>query len=351
MNRINKENIPPNHVHIPRAALKEKNNKQNADSFLKRTHSMDVQQKHQTLIAHNMMDVEPLESQFNRFPTAMEVEDSADMNTFDKANKHNPQMVSLYAKQIFEYLRGREGLYLAQEGYMSGQSDINEKMRSILIDWLVDVNVKFRLVPETLFLTVNLIDRFLGKSKVSRNKLQLVGVSSLLIACKYEEIYPPSLKEFVAICDRAYTAAEILDMEAHILLSLQFEMTHSSSLRFLDRFAQIAEVDQKAYYFARYLLETVLLEYSLLRYSNSILAAGAIFLVNKIFKKHGWTAELQVHTGYSEADVKPCAKDIYFTMQNSEKLVLHAVKRKFSSAKFMEVSKYRIEKVPSSRPN
>lgn len=224
-------------------------------------------------------------------------------------------------------------------------------MRAILIDWLVDVNVKFRLVPETLFMTVNLIDRYLSKAKVSRNKLQLVGVSSLLIACKYEEIYPPSLKEYVAICDRAYTASEILEMEAHILLSLDFELTHSSSLRFLERYTQIAEIDQKAYYFARYLLETVLLEYSHLKYKNSLLAAGAIFLVNKIFKKHGWTTDLQHHTGYSEAEVKPCAKDIYFTMQNSEKLVLHAVKRKFSSQKFMEVSKYRIEKVPSSKAN
>lgn len=233
---------------------------------------------------------------------------------------------------------------------MVQQTDINEKMRAILIDWLVDVNVKFRLLPETLFLTINLIDRYLTKVKASRNKLQLVGVSSLLIACKFEEIYPPSLKEFVAICDRAYDAKEILEMEAHILLSLDFELTHTSSLRFLDRYSQVAEIDQKAYFFARYLLETVLLEYSLLKFKNSLLAAGAIFLVNKIFKKHGWTAELQHHTGFSEADVKPCAKDIYFTMQNSEKLVLHAVKRKFSSQKFMEVSKYRIEKVPSTRP-
>jgi G2/mitotic-specific cyclin-B, other len=84
---------------------------------------------------------------------------------------------------------------------MSTQLDINEKMRAILIDWLVDVNVKFRLVPETLFMTVNLIDRYLSQRTVTRHKLQLVGVSSLLIACKYEEIYPPSLKEFVAICD------------------------------------------------------------------------------------------------------------------------------------------------------
>lgn len=170
----------------------------------------------------------------------------------------------------------------------------------------------------------------------------------MLIACKYEEIYPPSLKEFVAICDKAYTSQQILEMEADILMVLKMELTHSSSLKFIDRYAQVAEIETKAYYFARYLIETVLLEYSMLKYKNSLIAAGAIFLVNKIFKKHGWTETLTHHTGYTEAEVKPCAKDLYFTMQNSEKLILHAIKRKFSSSKYLEVSKYRIEKVPST---
>lgn len=103
--------------------------------------------------------------------------------------------------------------------------------------------------------------------------------------------------------------------------------------------------------FAKYLIETTLLEYPMLKYKNSLVAAGALFLVNKIFKKYGWTSMFEHHTGFSEAEVKPCAKDLYFTMQNSEKLLLHAVKRKFSSSKYLEVSKYRIEKVPSSQNN
>jgi hypothetical protein len=231
---------------------------------------------------------------------------------------------------------------------MSSQDDINEKMRAILIDWLVDVNVKFKLVPECLYMTVNLIDRFLTIKQVTRQKLQLVGVASLLIACKYEEIYPPALKEFVSICDHAYTTNQILEQEADILITLDFKLTHTSALRFLDRYVLIANLDLKAQMFAKYLIETTLLESSMLKYKNSLLAAGAVFLVNKIFKKHGWTNVLGHHTEFTEAEVKPCAKDLYFTMQNSEKLVLHSVKRKFSSSKYMEVSKYRIEKVPSS---
>jgi len=83
------------------------------------------------------------------------------------------------------------------------QNDINEKMRSILVDWLVEVHVKFKLLPETLFLTVNLIDRYLEAKKVLRQKLQLVGVTSMLIASKYEEIYAPEVKDFVYITDKA----------------------------------------------------------------------------------------------------------------------------------------------------
>ena len=86
-------------------------------------------------------------------------------------------------------------------------------MRSILIDWLVEVHLKFKLVPESLYLTVNLIDRYLEREQVHRSKLQLVGVTAMLIACKYEEIYPPIVKDFVYITDNAYTKEEILEQE------------------------------------------------------------------------------------------------------------------------------------------
>jgi hypothetical protein len=86
-------------------------------------------------------------------------------------------------------------------------------MRAILIDWLIEVHLKFKLLPETLFLTVNLIDRFLEKAVIQRTKLQLVGVTSMLIASKYEEIYAPEVRDFVYITDKAYSKEEILKME------------------------------------------------------------------------------------------------------------------------------------------
>src|SRR5690606_17026459 len=116
---------------------------------------------------------------------------SAEMEACDIKDLDNPQMVAEYASTIFKYLRENESKYICKTGYMSKQNDINEKMRAILIDWLVDVHLKFKLLPDTLFLTVNIIDRYLETTQVSRQKFQLIGVTAMLIASKYEEIYSP----------------------------------------------------------------------------------------------------------------------------------------------------------------
>ena len=126
---------------------------------------------------------------------------------------------------------------------MTKQEDVNEKMRSILIDWLVEVHHKFKLVPETLFLTTNLIDRFLQLKQITRQKLQLVGVTAMLIASKYEEIYAPIVKDFVYITDNAYTKAEILEMERKMLSTLDFNIQIVSTWVFLQRYWKVAKAD------------------------------------------------------------------------------------------------------------
>jgi hypothetical protein len=112
-----------------------------------------------------------------------------------------------------------------QPDYMSSQGDINEKMRAILIDWLIEVHHKFELMDETLFLTVNIVDRFLEKQVVPRKKLQLVGVTAMLLACKYEEVAVPVVEDLVLISDRAYTKGQILEM---VFRSIQYALTLTS---------------------------------------------------------------------------------------------------------------------------
>lgn len=99
-----------------------------------------------------------------------------------------------------------EHFFIGKSDYMKGQSEITENMRAILIDWLIEVHLKFKLRAETLFVTVNLIDRYASVDNIAKAELQLVGVAAMLIAAKYEEIYPPILKDFVHICNRSFTA-------------------------------------------------------------------------------------------------------------------------------------------------
>lgn len=156
--------------------------------------------------------------------------------------------------------------------------ELNGMMRSILVDWIVEVHMKFRLLPETLYLCVNIIDRYLSCVPVQRNRLQLVGVTALLIACKYEEIYPPEVKDCVYITDRAYTRQEVLDMEAHIVKVLKFTLTVPTGHPFLQRFLHVTQATTVVRCLASYYLERMLQEHSALQFKPSVLAATAVAL-------------------------------------------------------------------------
>ena len=194
----------------------------------------------------------------------------------------DPAYLEYYANDIYTYLHSIEYQNIASFGYLKIQTDINEKMRSILVDWLAEVHLKFKLVPETLFLTINILDRYLEKLPITRNRLQLVGVSSLLIACKYEEIYAPELHDFVYITDNSYSKEDIISMENSILKTLSFNISTPSSYRFLERYCKITESTDKQFFLARYFMELTLGDYKMLKYSRSMIAASSLYLVHKV---------------------------------------------------------------------
>lgn len=229
---------------------------------------------------------------------------------------------------------------------MDIQQDINERMRSILVDWLVEVHLKFKLVPESLYLTINLIDRYLEKEQVHRSKLQLIGVTAMLIACKYEEIYPPIVKDFVYITDNAYTKEEILEQERKMLQALDFDIQITSAYRFLERYAKIMKADPVIFNLARYLIELSLVSYRMIRFSQSNLAGAALYLALKMTKhSQPWNEVIAKHSQYKETEIRPCAKELFSLLQQDSmpNNQLQAVKKKFSLPKFNEVSKIKLE--------
>ena len=155
-------------------------------------------------------------------------------------------------------------------------------MRAILVDWLINVHAKFKLLPETLFLTINLVDRYLSLVVVKKDQVQLVGVAALLIATKYEEIYPPTVKDFIYVTKNAFTRKQILEMERSMLFTLEFTVQETSSYRFLERYSKVAKADSIVFLLAQYLLELALLDSKMNQYPSSLQASAALYVAMRV---------------------------------------------------------------------
>ena len=224
---------------------------------------------------------------------------------------------------------------------MSNQSDINHRMRAILIDWLIDVHLKYRLLPQTMYIAVNLIDRYLAKAETNRAKLQLVGVTAMFIACKYEEIYPPELKDFVYITDGAYVKSDVLKMETKMLSKLNFDVTFPTQWTLFETYKRKLDLDEKTFKLAWFLMELCLIDYKILKFKMSQIAASAILIAaknNRVYKKN-W---LKDNIGIDENSLEECCKEIYDFYAYNATHNLQAIRRKFSSSKFGEVAKIKL---------
>lgn len=285
----------------------------------------------------SVQHTEALLQEIDRMDAEVEMEDITDepVVDIDSSDKKNPLAVVEYIDDIYSYYRKSEISGCVQPNYMEQQFDINERMRAILIDWLIEVHYKFELMEETLYLTVNLIDRFLALQTVVRKKLQLVGVTAMLIACKYEEVSVPVVEDLILISDRAYTRKEVLDMESLMINTLQFNLSVPTPYVFMRRFLKAAESDKKLELLSFFIIELCLVEYEMLKFPPSILAAAAIFTAQcSLYGSKQWSKTCEKHTNYTEEQLLECAKFMVNFHQKSGTGKLTGVHRKYSTSKY-----------------
>lgn len=253
----------------------------------------------------------------------------------DNGDLENQLAVVEYVEDIYKFYRKIENMSCVPPDYMIRQVEINEKMRAILIDWLIEVHLKFELMPETLYLTVNIIDRYLSIEAVTRKNLQLVGITAMLLACKYEEIWAPEINDFVCISAKEYTSEQLVAMEHTILNQLKFNLTVPTPYVFLVRFLKAAGSDKEMENLAFFLVDLSLLHYIMIKYSPSMLAAAAVYTAQCTLKKSSaWSKTLILHTGYSEADLKECAHIMVNFHLNAGGSKLRVVHKKYSDPYF-----------------
>ncbi|XP_029702374.1 G2/mitotic-specific cyclin-B2-like isoform X1 [Takifugu rubripes] len=257
----------------------------------------------------------------------------------DEDDADQPQLCSQYVKDIYSYLHDLEVQQAVRPNYMQGY-EITERMRALLIDWLVQVHSRFQLLQETLYLTVAVLDRFLQVQPVSRRKLQLVGVTAMLVACKYEEMYAPEVGDFAYITDNAFTKSQILEMEQVVLRSLSFQLGRPLPLHFLRRASKVANSDVERHTLAKYLMELTLLDYQMVHYRPSEVAAASLCLSQLLLEGLPWSPTQQHYSTYDEAHLKPIvqhiAKNVVLVTEGKTKFT--AVKNKYSSSKLLKIS-------------
>jgi G2/mitotic-specific cyclin-B3 len=227
-------------------------------SYTHRKHESSSSSDSQSSAEYTLSQTSPEEDrdnvfskEFGRLPHGVE--------NFDKENWNDPYQVSHYAMQIFVYLKQREPDYKIKD-YMNEQPELSKWMRSLLVDWMVEVQESFELNHETLYLAVKIVDSYLGRERVTKDSLQLLGAAALLIACKYDvsflikqfenfhnkfffriqERTPPLIDDFLFICDGAYKRSQLLKMEITVFKSIKFDLAFPLSYRFLRRYARVS---------------------------------------------------------------------------------------------------------------
>jgi cyclin A len=285
--------------------------------------------------------VEPKDSPMVFSPPAVceTMEDVQDASIIEDIDSKSDPLLCMpeYAADVHSYLKIAERKYRPKPNYMRKQADINPSMRSVLIDWLVEVAQEYKLKEQTLYLTINYIDRFLSFMSVQRSKLQLVGAACMLVAAKFEEIYPPEVKEFVYITDDTYTAKQVLKMEHLILKTLSFDLSVPTCRDFITRYLVAADAppESRQQYLSEYLCELTVIDFELsVKYTPSMLAAASILVANIMLSIPTWSRQMEHYTEFKIDELCQCAKDICAIYRESSTLQQQTIQSKYKSPKF-----------------
>ncbi|XP_034211895.1 putative cyclin-B3-1 isoform X4 [Prunus dulcis] len=206
---------------------------------------------------------------------------------------------------------------MKQEELPSIDDDCNQLEVSDYVDeiyqyyWVSEVHFKFELMQETLYLMVTLLDQYLSQVTIKKDEMQLVGLTALLLASKYEDFWHPRVKELISISAESYTRDQVLRMEKLMLKKLKFRLNAPTPYVFMLRFLKAAQSEPKLEHLAFYLIELCLVEYEASRFKPSLLCAAALYVARCTLQiTAAWTPLLCKHARYDVSQIRDCAEMI-----------------------------------------
>ena len=221
--------------------------------------------------------------------------------------------------------------------YMKMQTDIDEQMRAILVDWLLEVHFRLNFKKKTLYQTIFIIDLYLSYYFTPKSKLQLLGISCLLISAKENEIYIPKLEEFIKLTDNAYNKNDLIKMENQVLGCLNFEILVPTTEEFYDILSNNFNFNNEQRHLGELFIDSSLLDYGMLKYKYSTIAIACIYIVMKFYNLNGYKniySSKFILGDSSKKIVKECAKNLCYLVKNIYKSSLNAIRCKYSIEKY-----------------
>ena len=203
-------------------------------------------------------------------------------------------------------------------------------MRAIIVNWIIEVHDRFKLLPDTLFLSIIIFDRYMSIiNNIDKNRLQLIGVTSLLIACKYEEIFSPEMRDFICILDREYEKEDLMDQENNMLKILKFEVIYPTSLRYYEILRLEFGIEDKYCKYGNYLLELCLLDCKFSKYLQAVIATTVCFIVLKLAQKINFQKFMRYNIKISEKEIMECLIDICFLVEYIDGSIYPSINKKY----------------------
>lgn len=229
--------------------------------------------------------------------------------------------------------------------YFSLQVEMSPRIRTVLVDWVIEIHFKYKMQPLTLWLIINLLDRFLARRFMPRNRLQLAAIVCLFIVCKFEEVYTPDVGDCIFLTDNAYSRLDVVSTEAMILDVVGYDLTVPTPYHFLIRFFRRMKAPDRFKSICNYIAERNLHECDILEISPRVYASAAVLaglytlhfnLENSLARVQDlWTANLiEESGGLTVAEILPCAEQMLKVMnvplQPSTRRKVEAALKKYS---------------------
>ena len=253
--------------------------------------------------------------------------------TWKTINDSNSSFIPMeYMNEIWESFIEKEYFNIySYDSILEKQTDIKEQMRCILIDWLISLQNKFFKNIKTLFLTVNLIDRYLSQKQIFRTHFQLLGVTALFIACKYEEMYMNNINDFVDITAKAFDKYEILKMESELIDLVDFNLDLPLSLDFFGLLGSMYKFNKKEFKLGYFLLEAYLLSLNCCKYKQRQIGLAVCYIIlglrrmqdinlnseNNFVKYYSDFFKININIWNEGNSIIECAKNIFMFYEKS----------------------------------